>query len=159
MELSFTEKKSIRKSFGKLKEILSIPNLIDVQKRSYRQFLTSTDLNKSNLQLITLSSLFIVISPNLVWTCIVKSVSSCTVPTMTVPSLSLNVCSCACTRLLILIAKVKNNYNLIKDIKQFKSNSNEINFMVVKPVAAELCSEDCLALLLVYGNLCELFFY
>ena len=27
------------------------------------------------------------------------------------------------------IAKVKNNYNLIKDIKQFKSNSNEINFI------------------------------
>lgn len=50
MELSFTEKKSIRKSFGKLKEILSIPNLIEVQKNSYKQFLTSTDLNKSNLQ-------------------------------------------------------------------------------------------------------------
>ena len=43
MELSFTEKKSIRKNFGKLKEILSIPNLIDVQKKSYKQFLTSKD--------------------------------------------------------------------------------------------------------------------
>ena len=32
MELSFTEKKSIRKNFGKLKETLSIPNLIEVQK-------------------------------------------------------------------------------------------------------------------------------
>jgi len=41
MELSFTEKKSIRKSFGKLKEILSIPNLIEVQKKSYAQFLQS----------------------------------------------------------------------------------------------------------------------
>ena len=50
MELSFTEKKSIRKNFGKLKEILSIPNLIDVQKKSYKQFLTATDLNESNLQ-------------------------------------------------------------------------------------------------------------
>ena len=47
MELSFTEKKSIRKNFGKLKEILSIPNLIDVQKKSYNQFLTSTDQNKT----------------------------------------------------------------------------------------------------------------
>tara|TARA_Y100000590_G_scaffold47153_1_gene49949 strand:+ start:491 stop:4582 length:4092 start_codon:yes stop_codon:yes gene_type:complete len=47
MDLSFTEKKSIRRNFGKLKEILSIPNLIDVQKRSYNQFLTSKDLNKS----------------------------------------------------------------------------------------------------------------
>jgi len=39
MELSFTEKKSIRKNFGKLKESLSIPNLIEVQKKSYNQFL------------------------------------------------------------------------------------------------------------------------
>ena len=29
MQLSFTEKKNIRKNFGKLKESLSIPNLID----------------------------------------------------------------------------------------------------------------------------------
>ena len=35
MQLSFTEKKNIRKSFGKLKESLSIPNLIEVQKNSY----------------------------------------------------------------------------------------------------------------------------
>jgi len=39
MELSFTEKKSIRKNFGKLKETLTIPNLIEVQKKSYNQFL------------------------------------------------------------------------------------------------------------------------
>ena len=37
MELSFTEKKSIRKNFGKLKESLSIPNLIEVQKNSYKK--------------------------------------------------------------------------------------------------------------------------
>jgi len=49
MALSFTEKKSIRKNFGKLKEILSIPNLIDVQKKSYEQFLSSDD-NQSNLK-------------------------------------------------------------------------------------------------------------
>jgi len=47
MDLSFTEKKSIRKSFGKLKEILSIPNLIEVQKKSYKQFLESSDTNQS----------------------------------------------------------------------------------------------------------------
>ena len=35
MQISFTEKKNIRKSFGKLKESLSIPNLIEVQKNSY----------------------------------------------------------------------------------------------------------------------------
>ena len=37
MQLSFTEKKNIRKNFGKLKEGLSIPNLIEVQKNSYRE--------------------------------------------------------------------------------------------------------------------------
>jgi DNA-directed RNA polymerase subunit beta len=50
MDLSFTEKKSIRKNFGKLKEILSIPNLIEVQKKSYKQFLESKDLKDANLQ-------------------------------------------------------------------------------------------------------------
>ena len=50
MDLSFTEKKSIRKSFGKLKEILSIPNLIDVQKKSYQQFLNIGNVSEINLQ-------------------------------------------------------------------------------------------------------------
>jgi len=50
MHLSFTEKKNIRKNFGKLKEILSIPNLIEVQKKSYEQFLSSKDITKANLQ-------------------------------------------------------------------------------------------------------------
>ncbi len=52
MELSFTQKKSIRKSFGKLKEGLSIPNLIEVQKNSYQEFLSSKALNE---QMNTLS--------------------------------------------------------------------------------------------------------
>jgi len=50
MELSFTEKKSIRKNFGKLKETLSIPNLIEVQKKSYKQFLEPKDQTEANLQ-------------------------------------------------------------------------------------------------------------
>ncbi len=37
MQLSFTEKRNIRKNFGKLKESLSIPNLIEVQKNSYKE--------------------------------------------------------------------------------------------------------------------------
>ena len=37
MKYSYTAKKRIRKSFGKLKESLSIPNLIEVQKNSYKQ--------------------------------------------------------------------------------------------------------------------------
>jgi len=39
MQISFTEKKNIRKSFGKLKESLSIPNLIEVQKNSYNELI------------------------------------------------------------------------------------------------------------------------
>ena len=39
MELSFTQKKSIRKNFGRLKETLSIPNLIEVQKNSFNEFI------------------------------------------------------------------------------------------------------------------------
>ena len=48
MQLSFTEKKNIRKSFGKLKESLSIPNLIEVQKNSYKE-LTEFDTNAGDL--------------------------------------------------------------------------------------------------------------
>ena len=48
MNLSFTEKKNIRKNFGKLKETLSIPNLIEVQKQSYNQ-LTNQSLENDTL--------------------------------------------------------------------------------------------------------------
>ena len=48
MELTFTQKKSIRKNFGKLKETLSIPNLIEVQKNSYRQFIESKSEKDKN---------------------------------------------------------------------------------------------------------------
>ena len=48
MQISFTEKKNIRKSFGKLKEGLSIPNLIEVQKNSYKE-LTEFNVNAGDL--------------------------------------------------------------------------------------------------------------
>ena len=48
MQISFTEKKNIRKSFGKLKESLSIPNLIEVQKNSYNE-LTHFDTKAGDL--------------------------------------------------------------------------------------------------------------
>ncbi len=51
MQLSFTEKKNIRKNFGKLKETLSIPNLIEVQKNSYNEFLNRNIQNdKDSIQ-------------------------------------------------------------------------------------------------------------
>ena len=46
MQLSFTQKKNIRKNFGKLVEGLSIPNLIEVQKNSYSEFLKSKSINE-----------------------------------------------------------------------------------------------------------------
>ena len=49
MHLSFKKKKNIRKNFGKLKESLSIPNLIEVQKKSYDEFLNISSNNKSTL--------------------------------------------------------------------------------------------------------------
>ena len=51
MQLSFTEKKNIRKNFGRLKETLSIPNLIEVQKKSYKQFLLNSDKDSENSSL------------------------------------------------------------------------------------------------------------
>jgi len=49
MHLSFTEKKNIRKNFGKLKETLSIPNLIEVQKDSYDQFTQKQKSEEENI--------------------------------------------------------------------------------------------------------------
>ena len=49
MQLSFTGKKNIRKNFGKLKESLSIPNLIEVQKNSYKEL--TEFKTESNLQI------------------------------------------------------------------------------------------------------------
>ena len=54
MQISFTEKKNIRKSFGKLKESLSIPNLIEVQKNSYKE-LTE---NKQNIESYLVNCLY-----------------------------------------------------------------------------------------------------
>ena len=39
MSLTFTGKKRIRKSFGRIPEVVRMPNLIEVQKSSYNQFL------------------------------------------------------------------------------------------------------------------------
>ena len=39
MPLSFTQKKRIRKSFGRIPEAIQMPNLIEVQRSSYEQFL------------------------------------------------------------------------------------------------------------------------
>ena len=58
MQLSFTEKRSIRKNFGKLKETLSIPNLIEVQKNSYNEFLNINSQKKKDPPLKGLARVF-----------------------------------------------------------------------------------------------------
>ena len=63
MELSFTQKKSIRKNFGKLQESLSIPNLIEVQKNSFDEFITKTEIKKKALYNKGLSKVFESIFP------------------------------------------------------------------------------------------------
>ena len=49
MQLSFTNKKNIRRNFGKLKESLSIPNLIEVQKNSYKELTENKSSVDQNL--------------------------------------------------------------------------------------------------------------
>ena len=39
MALSFTEKKRIRKNFGRIPEAIEMPNLIEVHRESYEAFL------------------------------------------------------------------------------------------------------------------------
>ncbi len=39
MSYSYTEKKRIRKDFGKLRDVMEIPDMLDVQHESYRKFL------------------------------------------------------------------------------------------------------------------------
>ena len=39
MALSFTAKKRIRKSYGEIQDSVQMPNLIEVQRASYEQFL------------------------------------------------------------------------------------------------------------------------
>ena len=58
MELSFTQKKSIRKSFGRLKETLSIPNLIEVQKNSFNEFIKKTDQKANSIYSKGLTKVF-----------------------------------------------------------------------------------------------------
>ena len=63
MELSFTQKKSIRKSFGRLKETLSIPNLIEVQKNSFNEFIKKTEKKTNSIYSKGLTKVFESIFP------------------------------------------------------------------------------------------------
>ncbi len=63
MELSFTQKKSIRRNFGKLQESLSIPNLIEVQKNSFNEFIKKTDNKKNSIYSKGLTRVFESIFP------------------------------------------------------------------------------------------------
>ena len=54
MQLSFTQKKNIRRNFGKLVEGLSIPNLIEVQKNSFNEFIKKSDDKKKSIYVFKL---------------------------------------------------------------------------------------------------------
>jgi DNA-directed RNA polymerase subunit beta len=54
---SFTGRKRVRKSFGRIREPVSMPNLIEVQRESYEQFLRSSANHVSGLEK-TLRSVF-----------------------------------------------------------------------------------------------------
>ena len=64
---SFTEKKRIRKSFGKLPSVMELPNLLEIQLNSYRQF-TQTDIPEelriNNGLQAAFNSIFPIVSAN-----------------------------------------------------------------------------------------------
>ena len=43
MEYTYTEKKRIRKNFGKRKQVIDIPPMLDIQTDSYSEFLSTSD--------------------------------------------------------------------------------------------------------------------
>ena len=47
MAYSFTERKRVRKSFGRIENVVDLPNLLEIQKESYEHFLKSTPMGKS----------------------------------------------------------------------------------------------------------------
>ena len=62
MAYSFTKRKRIRKSFGKIESIIGIPNLIEVQKNSYKGFLQS-DIPADQRKEVGLHAVFKAIFP------------------------------------------------------------------------------------------------
>ena len=50
MAKSFTARKRIRKSFGRIAEVAPLPNLIEVQKASYDTFLLQREDESSRLE-------------------------------------------------------------------------------------------------------------
>ena len=45
MKESYTEKKRVRKNFGRIEAVADMPNLIDVQTGSYSSFINNVDAN------------------------------------------------------------------------------------------------------------------
>ena len=61
-QYSHAEKKRFRKSFGRQAEIMAIPNLLEIQLKSYRDFL-ETDANAVSQQNTGLHSAFSSVFP------------------------------------------------------------------------------------------------
>ena len=46
MAYTYTEKKRIRKNFGKRKQVIDIPSMLDIQTDSYASFLNTSSNNE-----------------------------------------------------------------------------------------------------------------
>ncbi|MEM8915294.1 MAG: hypothetical protein AAGC83_05610, partial [Pseudomonadota bacterium] len=57
MRGSFTARKRVRKDFGRIAEVVRMPNLIDVQRSSYDQFL-QMDVKPEGRELLGLEEVF-----------------------------------------------------------------------------------------------------
>ena len=63
MKYSYTAKKRIRKNFGKLGDVLPIPNLIELQVLSYNQFLGKNAAGNIKLEESGLDQVFTSVFP------------------------------------------------------------------------------------------------
>ena len=62
MAKSFTGRKRIRKSFGRIEEIIKIPNLIEVQRQSYETFLQK-DFSSEKRESVGIQEVFASVFP------------------------------------------------------------------------------------------------
>ena len=58
MAYSFTERKRVRKSFGRIKSIVELPNLLEVQKKSYEFFLKSVSEQSESSGFVGIKDVF-----------------------------------------------------------------------------------------------------
>ncbi len=63
MAYSFTERKRIRKSFGRIESVIELPNLLEIQKESYDMFLRSLPLGGKSIKPTGIQEVFSSVFP------------------------------------------------------------------------------------------------